>query len=620
MIDLSIVTGTYNRIDLLQKMVASVRSSVTPRETPIARFEGLTWEIIIVDGGSTDGTQDWVRQQPNCRLIEHGKLLGAVKAFNDGARAAGGTYVVLGNDDVEFLDDALWRAWLFMQTYPIVGMGCFYQDRSNPGKPPAPWHVEQMPAVAEQDGQYRPVHVAYGQVCIVPRELGNALGWWGDYLHTYGGDNELSSMVYESGYKVVPLYWGPDVSPPVRGADPRHIAKIHDNKPDDALRKLNNIDGASDPRGVGPRGARSHPDSFAWGRKWTQRWRSMGRRDLGGPEIRHRPQIALTLPEVERFLYLPIYEHGYPVQQQQKRGLREALGRAGVVAEYDYVTRHRNGADLFAELRDICGLFGPTVVLTQLHGPDPIGPDLIGRLRGEALGAWFVNWNGDFWPQNLLSDGGVALARAVDLQLTVNREVLEEYGKLGVQAGYWQIGWEPDGVGHEPRPEDHCDIVFLANGYSRERTRFVDQLRKLPYNFRLWGSGWPQSYTVGHCTYDFITACRAYRGARFSIGDSQWPDSGFVSNRVMQALVAGGSALCHQWFRDMEHLGLIDGETCIVWRDFGELKDKLHYYSQDEGKRAQIAKAGEQLALERHSFDQRVHELMTMKPTAGDWR
>ena len=112
--------------------------------------------------------------------------------------------------------------------------------------------------------------------------------------------------------------------------------------------------------------------------------------------------------------------------------------------------------------------------------------------------------------------------------------------------------------------------------------------------------------------YDFRTACGCYRGAKISIGDSQWPDTGFVSNRGFQALAAGGSALAHQYFRDMDKLGLIDGETCIIWKDFAELEKKIKHYLSHEKERKAIALAGEQLALTRHSFDVRVQELLVM--------
>ena len=62
----------------------------------------------------------------------------------------------------------------------------------------------------------------------------------------------------------------------------------------------------------------------------------------------------------------------------------------------------------------------------------------------------------------------------------------------------------------------------------------------------------------------------------------------------------------------MDKLGLIDGETCIIWRDFAELEKKIKYYLAHEKERKAIADAGEKLALTHHSFDVRVQELLEM--------
>lgn len=601
-IDVSIVTGTYNRLDYLKRMIASARHSFDG-------VHGLAWEFVVVDGGSTDGTLEWLKEQPDVTLIEHGNLLGAVKAFNDGALAARGRYVVLANDDIEFVGDALPRAWAFMQTRRDCGMGCFYQDRNRQSmaEGPGKWHIEMMPAVSRDR---KPMHVAYGQVCIVPKALGDRLGWWGDYLKTYGGDNELSSNVYEAGYGVYPLYHGPDAQMPENLNSVDEGCCIHDNEPQDDLRRINNISGKKDPRSVGGH----HPDSWAWGKKWTNRWRAEGRRDLCGPLIRDEQAFPIHVPDRERIVYLPIYEKGWDIQKQQKRGLREALAGVGAVVEIDWVS----SPNLEAEFRAACKLLNPTLVLCQFHGEDPLD---VPKMREVAPGAWWVMWNGDYWPDNLITEKGVRLARSFDLATCVNQDAIDQWRGSGITARYWQIGWEPDGVGHAPGAEDRCDIVFLGNGYNKARREFVRRVRGLPYTFRLWGAGWPDGWAVGQCTYDFVTACRAYRGARFSLGDSQWPESGFVSNRVFQALAAGGSALCYQWFRGMETLGLEDGSTCIVWRDFEELRHKLAYYAANESDRARIANNGERLAHERHSFDRRVEELLTWKPGAvEDWR
>jgi glycosyltransferase involved in cell wall biosynthesis len=605
--DVSIVSGTYNRIAYLQNMVESIRQSV--------RFN-LSYEVVLVDGGSIDGTIEWCKEQADIRLIEHGQLYGAVKAFNDGAFAAKGDYVILANDDIEFVGDSIWRAYLHMQLNPACGVGCFYQDRDRQDAPEeSKWHVETMPVVVagKQSAAY------YGQVCIVPRWLGDKVSWWCDGeqykmigserrdpnikpLHTYAGDNELSARVYELGYQVLP----------VEGA------KIHDTVALDELRKLNNIQGGKDPKAV--RG--HHPDSWSWGRKWRN-----PQTELVGPILKDAPMALNPLSESPRILYLPIYEQGWAIQKEQKRGLREALQEAGIVQEYDYVSRfHEAGKEtMLTEIRSALINLRPTLVLSQLHNDANINPFDLADFRRLAPRTRFVNWNGDYWPDNLLSSQGIALARSFDLMTSVNLDAVEKYLAMGINARFWQIGWEPDG--RVDQPAHYNDVVFLASGYSQARQELGRWLKAMRgFRFGLWGSGWPDGWSNGQNLYNFKEAAEIYKGAKLALGDSQWPQSGFVSNRVMQILAAGGCALCHQWFRGMENLGLVDGQTCIVWQDKGELEIKIRHYLNQESERKRIAEAGERLALERHSFQARVKELFAMLDPKGisepmeDWR
>lgn len=593
--DISIVTGTYNRLASLQTLLATIRQSFTPN------VHGLVYEVILVDGGSTDGTIEWCKQQPDVRLIEQGALLGAVRAFNDGAYAAQGQYVILANDDIEFLDQSVLNAYLYMQDHPDCGCGCFYQDRgrtqyeeNNPHK----YQVEVMPCVHEG----KQVHWPYGQVCIIPKWLGDTVGWWcrdEDYtrlglkpLVTYGGDNELSAKIYEIGYKISPIPG----------------SRIHDKEIDDALRQRNNVE-----RQKEPRFARHHPDSWNWGRRWTH----FGTR-LTGPVIRDEPMYDNPIAKKERILYLPLFEQGWAVQKEQKHGLRDALAKVAIVDEFDYLSRtaavSRSG--MLEELRREFYRFQPTLFLSQIHNADVINAGDILALKSSFPFTTFINWNGDVWPQNLMSEGGIQIAKVMDLQLIINREILDKYQEMGIAADYWQIGWEPDGIGHDP--DTVHDVVFLATGYSKQRQELGRFLKNLSgVDVGLYGAGWPKDWSKGACMYDFITACKIYRGAKISIGDSQWPDTGFVSNRVFQALAAGGSALAHQWFKDMDKLGLEDGKTCIIWCELLELETKIRYYLSHEDERKAVAEAGEKLALERHSFETRVKELFTILDNRG---
>jgi hypothetical protein len=315
----------------------------------------------------------------------------------------------------------------------------------------------------------------------------------------------------------------------------------------------------------------------------------------------------------ERVLYLPLFEQGWQIQKEQKRGLRDALAKVAFVYEFDYMQEFNQGKNnMMLNLIRSCKRFQPTIVLTQLHNSDQIHYADIKELRVVCPNAKFVNWNGDYWPEQLLDDKGLSLARSFDFMTTVNRDVMEKHQAQGINTRYWQIGWEPDGTGHQP--EIYHDVVFLASGYSQKRQKLGQFLGKQNFVLGLYGSGWPDGMSKGENLYNFIEACKIYRGAKLAIGDSQWPDSGFVSNRIMQILAAGNTVLCHQWFRGHEELGLVDKQNCLIWQDLGDLEYILKFWLSDSAsqKLAQIAANGEKLALERHSFDSRVSELWEM--------
>ncbi|MCA9933140.1 MAG: glycosyltransferase family 2 protein [Ardenticatenaceae bacterium] len=80
------------------------------------------FEVILVDNGSSDGTQAYVREQfPEVRLLELGQNRGFTGACNAGWRAASGEFIILLNNDTEVAPDWLANVVDAFERHPEVG-------------------------------------------------------------------------------------------------------------------------------------------------------------------------------------------------------------------------------------------------------------------------------------------------------------------------------------------------------------------------------------------------------------------------------------------------------------------------------------------------------------------
>ena len=91
-------------------------------------------EFMIVDGGSTDGTQEWLQSVPHVTLIQHTELVGAIIAFCEGAYRARGKYVLMANDDVTFHPGSIFKAVIHLEKNMTCGAVAFADNRLE--KPP----------------------------------------------------------------------------------------------------------------------------------------------------------------------------------------------------------------------------------------------------------------------------------------------------------------------------------------------------------------------------------------------------------------------------------------------------------------------------------------------------
>lgn len=115
MVDVSVIIVSWNTKDKLNDCLNSIY-----RQAP-----KLTYEIIVVDNASDDGSAGMVKREfPEAFLLQNDENRGFAAANNVGTAVAKGRYILLLNSDTIVLDNAIGQVVSFADSYPesaVVG-------------------------------------------------------------------------------------------------------------------------------------------------------------------------------------------------------------------------------------------------------------------------------------------------------------------------------------------------------------------------------------------------------------------------------------------------------------------------------------------------------------------
>jgi len=107
----SILLTCYNHIRYLPACVEGIRAQ-----------SFRDFEIVAIDDGSTDGSREWLAEQPDIRCIFNAENLGTYETLNVGLRETSGELVAVLNDDDLWESEKLAKQIELLDSHPKVGL------------------------------------------------------------------------------------------------------------------------------------------------------------------------------------------------------------------------------------------------------------------------------------------------------------------------------------------------------------------------------------------------------------------------------------------------------------------------------------------------------------------
>lgn len=638
----SVLFGTFNRLALLQRCINSVRAAV----------DSLPYEIVICDAGSSDGTRQWLSEQPDVVLIGRQELTGAVVAFNHCQQLARGQFLCTINDDVEVEAGAIAGAVDILEREPAVGQVALGLRRQSAG----PWMVNYI----------SPPHYFYANFgvvrsSIVARVRAITGGMWSPCYYTYGADVELSCWVYRLGYQVKPceqlhvsdyehrdglraanhaggkaerdgnLYnarWGDKRALQPGGPLPNISAR--------ELAALRAIEAGAEPPPLPPpplppseppAAAAAPPAPAATAPPAADiELISAGATLLGvQPEPGRAPWRLRQLPAAERVVHVHLSSPTEP-QTTMVEALRYLSRDGGAHELIHWPPLHEQCGEpaVAAALHQACVRINPTLVFMQLHRGDVLSAAAVARARELSdEKCVFVSWTGDVVDQyGDANHWSYAMSEACDVMSFSCLSHVKLHRQRGMKnTAYLQIGYDQDR--YAPGPESgygsRWDVVYLAQRYRPEHLGSIvgghdadiragcaeGLMRRFGKRCGVFGGGWPRGHVAA------ADSAEVYRTSKLGVSISLCSGlERYSSDRLLRALACGTGVLCKD-FNDSGSWGLRHGHNVLLFDTVQECLALASEWTAADRAAAlrAIGNAGAALAREHHTWAVRMAEL-----------
>lgn len=178
--------------------------------------------------------------------------------------------------------------------------------------------------------------------------------------------------------------------------------------------------------------------------------------------------------------------------------------------------------------------------------------------------------------------------------------------KLHVPSGVAQQCVDDSAMVYEEGHDKQYELLFVGNSRHVFRPILKDLIpteHKLTVYGRHWENFQVQDYVVSDYM-DNSKVGQAYHDAKILLND-HWDDmreNGIISNRIFDALAVGAFIISD----DIPEIHELFGDNVVTYHGREDLKEKIDYYLKHEEERDAKAKAGQKIALNGHTFRDRV--------------
>jgi GT2 family glycosyltransferase len=188
--DLSVVIITLNNKKLLEPCLASIFKFT----------KNISFEVIVTDNGSTDGTPEMVSNYPEkVTLIANKENLGFSKANNKGLKIAKGRYCLILNDDTYIAENTFAKIVGFMDGNKNIGI-CGPRLLNIDGS--LQHQGSLLSSYKWKSSSPTQVPMVIGACLFIRKDVLDKIGLFDENLFFYNDDLDLCIRTRKAGYKI----------------------------------------------------------------------------------------------------------------------------------------------------------------------------------------------------------------------------------------------------------------------------------------------------------------------------------------------------------------------------------------------------------------------------------